>query len=198
LVLRNIDYVRVSTKTEVARLIKNKIPEKKILSLPFYIDKENFEKKLNDSKEENKKENIALFVGRLGSQKDIGTLLRAWALVNKQRKDYTLVLVGGGEDAKFLKRKARNFGIGESVIFTGAIPYTEIAEYYSKAKLFVISSLYEGTCMVLHEAGVAKLPIVSTSHAGAIDFIQQGVSGSIVPVRGFEHMAEQILGIINN
>lgn len=196
--LRNLDLLRVSTKAEIERLTEKGYDMSKVFQMPFYIDADSFSEKFDAASTPDKKDKMALFVGRLGPQKDIDTLLKAWMHTLKRHRDAELVLVGGGPDDERLKTLARNLGVDKSVTFTGAIPYDEVAAHFKRARLFAISSLYEGTCMVLHEAAVARLPIVSTDYAGAKDYVRDGKEGYLVPVRDDKALGGRIADIFDN
>lgn len=193
--VRRADVVRVSTDREVARLSGSTFG-KKVRKIPFYIDVESFKKELDFSA--HREEKTVLYVGRLGPQKDLRTLLRAFKAVVGQMPEARLVLVGDGPEREALTRFAHHLGVGDTVRFTGAVPHSEVAKYFSNASVFAIPSLYEGTCMVLHEAAAARLPLVATDFAGAVDFIQQGESGYVVLVRDHEALADALLKILGD
>lgn len=185
------DIFRVSTESERARLVSLGYAYEKIFVVPFYIDRASFQQKLSGVEGGRVKKRI-LYVGRLGPQKDVGTLLTAFARVVTNHPDARLVIVGTGPEEASLEVHARVLGITEQVVFRGAVPYGEVAREFSEASLFALSSLYEGTCMVMLEAALARLPIVSTDHAGARDFIRDGVEGFLVPVRDSEALANAL------
>jgi len=194
--LAQTDFLRVSTQAEVKRMQEHGFPKNKLLHMPFYIDTEGFRRNLRAAGGA-RRDNTVLFVGRLGEQKDLRVLLRAFAHAKARVESARLVLVGGGPLEAQLTAYARELGIDTSVTFTGAIPYDEVARHFAEASLFAISSLYEGTCMVLHEAGLAKLPIVSTDFAGAKDYVRDGVEGYLAPVRDHEALGERIADVLS-
>lgn len=192
---RRADYIRVSTEREVERLKETHFGNR-VRMIPFYIDVEAFREKLSQGVEAHTK--TVLYVGRLGPQKDLRTLLSAFALVVRKIPDAKLVLVGDGPEREALTRFAQHLGISEQVRFTGAVPYSEVADYFSTVTVFAISSLYEGTCMVLHEAAAARLPLVTTDFAGAVDFIRDGEEGYVVPVRNHKAFAEALVKVLGD
>jgi 1,2-diacylglycerol 3-alpha-glucosyltransferase len=199
-VLRRADLIRVSTTPEVERLQACARCAGKVVRVPFYVDQNVFAGRLAaaDDGAEKKRPKTALFVGRLGSQKDIGTLLRAFSLVHERHPDAELLIVGGGDEEAMLRRLAKQLKIKNAVVFTGAIAYDEVPKLFLRADVFVIASLYEGTCMVLHEAAVAGLPIVATAFAGAIEFVRDGVDGRVVPVRDVQAFATALAELFDD
>lgn len=102
-----------------------------------------------------------IHIGSFKEAKDHATLLRAYAQSGIKEK---LVLLGQPSGKpEFLDRAhrlAEELGIKERVCFLGfkANPFP----YLRHAKLFVLSSAYEGFAMVLAEAVALDVPVVST------------------------------------
>ncbi len=197
LTIRGADCIRVSTEAEIKRLTKKGVPRAKLHLMYFYIDADMFMKRLGESPEI-KTNNRILFVGRMSYQKDIGTLIRAMTVVKEEIPDATLILLGGGELRNEYETLAHTLGVGEMVLFTGAIPYEKVAGEFKKATVFALPSLYEGTCMVLHEAALAHLPIISTDVAGSHDFIREGIEGRLVPVRDPEALGKALCDVLGD
>ncbi|WP_375502073.1 CDP-glycerol glycerophosphotransferase family protein [uncultured Jatrophihabitans sp.] len=99
-------------------------------------------------------------VGRLSAEKNHLRLLRAFASVHHDDPHTRLVIVGGGHLDADLRVETQRLGIADAVVFTGSVenPFVLMA----KADCFVMSSDYEGQPMVLLEALVLGLPIVTT------------------------------------
>lgn len=138
------------------------------------------------------KENIIITCGRLGSyQKNTEMLLKA--LVNVDLKDWKVYLIGPMTGDFSLATENRNFReyvkaffekyphIKEKVIFTGAIFDTHVLfEYFRKAKIFVLTSRYEGFGNVLAHARWNSDYIISTDVGGACDMTDNWKYGSKV------------------
>lgn len=137
-----------------------------------------------------------LSVGRLTYQKGFDLLLDAWALVCKQNSDWTLKIVGGGEDEQTLKNQAKELGIENRVIFVP--PTKNIAEHYKTASFYCMSSRFEGLPMVLLEAQSYGLPIVSFDcDTGPAEVIENGKNGFLIQSFKIEDMSEMLLDLVN-
>jgi glycosyltransferase involved in cell wall biosynthesis len=191
------DVVRVSTAFECERLVTRGVPREKIAVVPFYVDTVDFSLTLSQVPVLRDHVTI-LFVGRLSYQKDLPTLLAAMKEVKEHCPAARLRIVGSGELDRTLHAYAASESVADVVTFTGAIPYAAIAKEFKKATVFVLPSLYEGTCMVLHEAALAGLPLVSTEVAGAHDFIRDGVEGFLVPVRDPHALSVALIKVLND
>jgi CDP-glycerol glycerophosphotransferase (TagB/SpsB family)/glycosyltransferase involved in cell wall biosynthesis len=111
-------------------------------------------------------------VGRLSPEKNQTRLLDAFALVHRERADTRLILVGDGPLRAQLETHRDALGLSDAVVFTGALanPFAVLAH----ADCFVLSSDYEGQPMVLLEAAVAQLPIVSVRFGSVADALPDG------------------------
>jgi 2-deoxystreptamine N-acetyl-D-glucosaminyltransferase/2-deoxystreptamine glucosyltransferase len=116
------------------------------------------------------------YLGRLAPQKDVGTLLEAFARLPAGTR---LLLVGDGPDRPALQRRAQTFG--GRVHFAGFVPHTTVPAVLQHADLLVLPSLYEDLSSVLIEAMAAGLPVVATRVGGTADLVHDGVNGLLVP-----------------
>ena len=101
---------------------------------------------------------LILGVGRFEPQKRFDLLLRAFALTADRRS--RLVLLGDGADRYALQRLAVELGIADRVHMPGFV--TDVAPWFARADLFVLSSVYEGLPAVVLEAMAGNCPVVST------------------------------------
>ncbi|MDN4595573.1 glycosyltransferase [Leifsonia virtsii] len=117
-------------------------------------------------------------VGRLSPEKNQARLIDAFAAVHAENPKTRLVIVGSGPLAGDLEAQAAALGLEGSVFLTGMQrnPHAIMA----KADCFVLSSDYEGQPMVLLEALVLQLPIVTVEFASAKNALPVG-SGMVVP-----------------
>ena len=144
------------------------------------------------------RQRMVLYVGRLAPQKDIPTLLHAFALVVSQFSESLLVLAGGGPLESALRRQVADMGLDSRVHLAGMIPYEQIPAYFAAADIFALSSVYEGNARVLAEAAASATPAVSTDVSGARDTIINGETGFIVPVGDYEAMADRLKALLSN
>lgn len=122
---------------------------------------------------------VILAAGRLFTQKDFPTLLRAFARLANQK--LRLVIAGEGGERLALENLAGELGIAGRVDFPGWIanPFALM----SRARLFVLSSRHEGLANVLIEALACGCPVVSTDCPhGSREILENGKWGALVPV----------------
>ncbi len=102
-------------------------------------------------------------VGRLSPEKNHKRLVRAFEQVHREDPLTRLVIVGGGPLKGALRKLVRKLGLEDSVVLAGPQPNPWVI--MSQCDCFVLSSDYEGQPMVILEARVLGLPVVSTAFA---------------------------------
>ena len=107
-----------------------------------------------------------LTVSTLHPHKNLARLLEAFRDFHRSRPDFSLVIAGlRGHAAESLQRIRREFGLEESVRFTGWIPREELYRLFEFADAFVAPSLFEGFGMPILEALAAGIPLGCSSIA---------------------------------
>lgn len=137
-----------------------------------------------------------LFVGRLDTQKDPVTLLKAAKIVIERNNNIKFTLVGDGEKKKECLDYIAKNRINDNVLLTGW--QTDVAKYYSTHDIFYASSIYESFGLMFVEAGYYNLPVVATNVEGIPEVIEDGVTGLLSPPRNPEKIANNILFLIDN
>lgn len=188
---RRADAVRVSTRVEVEAMRAAGFEH--AYYVPFYIDQAALAERLPREPDQDGDTSVrVLFVGRLAKQKNLETLLAAAAKLRGNEPRVTVTIVGDGPERERLETIAREHGVEKMVTFTGAVAYEEVMRYFAASDIFCLTSIYEGTCMVLHEAAVARLPIVASEVAGARDLIRDGENGFLAPIGDSDAVAEAL------
>ncbi|MFZ1537136.1 MAG: glycosyltransferase [Chromatiaceae bacterium] len=138
---------------------------------------------------------VILGAGRLTPQKDFPTLIRAFAQVRSQRP-CRLVILGEGKQRAELESLVGELGLDGEVCLTGHVanPYP----FMAKAKLFVLSSAWEGSPNVLTEALALGTPAVATDcPSGPREILRGGDFGPLVPVGDASALASAILATLD-
>lgn len=116
-------------------------------------------------------------MGRLSVEKAQDRLLRALALVTS-RVDARLIIIGSGVLMEELVELAHSLGISDRVLFTGQ--RLNPMGILRLGDTFVMSSAHEGQPMVIGEALMLGLPVISTDLPGCRDLLSDG-KGVLVP-----------------
>ena len=143
------------------------------------------------------KENTVISVGRLERQKDFVTLIKAYKKVAELYPDWKLKIYGQGNRKDELQNLIEKENLTTSGKLCG-VTHTPFLEM-KKARIFVLSSFYEGFPNVLCEAMHAGLPCISTKcECGPSELINDGKSGFLVQIGDADQMAEKIVTLVEN
>jgi glycosyltransferase involved in cell wall biosynthesis len=124
-------------------------------------------------------EGPAVIVARLAPEKDIGTLLRATAIVARERSRFRLEIAGDGPSMPELSRLTAELGITDRVQFLGMV--RDVPALLSHAGMYVLSSVTEGVSLTLLEAMACGLPVVATRVGGTPEVVIDSETGFLVP-----------------
>lgn len=139
---------------------------------------------------------VIMGIGRLTFQKDFPTLIRAFAKVQRQFPSRLMILGEGGE-RELCTSLASELGIADSLELPGFVanPYAFLA----RARLFVLSSRWEGSPNALTEAMALGIPVVATDcPSGPREILQDGRYGKLVPVGDVNRLAVAMVDTIKN
>lgn len=124
---------------------------------------------------------VALFVGRVAHEKNIGFLIDALVHAHAREPALTLLIAGAGPAVAGLREMAQRSGHGDRIRFVGYLDRdAELPECYAAADFFVFSSRTETQGLVLIEAMASGLPVVALAEMGTRDLLDAG-RGAIVP-----------------
>jgi glycosyltransferase involved in cell wall biosynthesis len=123
---------------------------------------------------------ILVFVGRLGLEKNVQFLLRAFAATLQACSAARLMLIGDGPERENLKSLARQMGVEDQVQFVGKLPYEEIPRYLACANAFVTASTTEVHPLTVIEGMASGLPVLGIQSPGIGDTVEDGVTGMLV------------------
>jgi glycosyltransferase involved in cell wall biosynthesis len=141
------------------------------------------------------RESVLLFAGSLIERKGLRTLLAAMEQIRRRHPGHRLVLIGDGPERSKLESQARDFGIGESVFFTGSLSPAEVARWMRRAELFILPSLEEGQGVALLEALASGTPCIA-GRAGGIPEVISPEWGELVEPGNAQALANSISGLI--
>ncbi len=144
-----------------------------------------------------KKNDIILNIARLRKQKDHITLLNAFKIFLEKNKKFKLIILGHGNLRQKLELISRKLKIQDKVIFKGWV--SDTSPYLKKAKIFVLSSIYEGLGNVLIDAINFDLPCISTNcPSGPSEILLDGKGGYLVEPKSANKLAEKMSHCNNN
>ena len=138
---------------------------------------------------------VALFVGRVAHEKNIGFLLQALQHALQHCPELLLVIAGEGPARAELQQQVAQKQLGDSVRFIGYLERRHaLPDCYAAADVFVFASLTETQGLVLLEAMAAGTPVVALAEMGTIDILDSA-QGAIVPPHDAAAFGQQLAGL---
>jgi 1,2-diacylglycerol 3-alpha-glucosyltransferase len=153
-----------------------------IYALPFGVDEQEFSQEIRWNVRTTLNlptEDLLLYAGRLGVEKNLGFLLRSFRRLLSIRPSVRLIIAGDGPQRQFLERYTMSLGIAPFVTFMGFIQRRDLIDLY-KQTLFVFSSKTETQGLALVEAMMAGAAVVAVGMMGPLDIIASGKTGILV------------------
>ncbi len=139
---------------------------------------------------------MALYIGRVAHEKNIGFLLEVATRMKAQRPDFVLVVAGEGPATQSLQRQALRDGLAGTVRFVGYLERRKrLPDCYAAADVFVFASRTETQGLVLLEAMAAGLPVVALAAMGTTDILGPERGARIAPdsPAGFAAVVEAVI-----
>lgn len=153
-----------------------------------------FENDLTADVSQNKR---ILAAGRLTYQKNFSSLIRAFRRIANKYPEWTLVILGEGEERILLENLIDSLSLQRQVLLPGNV--SNVRDWMFDSSMFALSSRTEGLPLVLIEAMSVGLPVISYScPTGPKDVISNGIDGYLVPPENEEVLAERIATLIED
>lgn len=136
-----------------------------------------------------------LFVGRLTSEKRVDVTLRAISRL-VPRLDLHFDVVGGGDQRKHLEQLAQRLGLQDRVVFHGRVSEEQLVDFYSRASVFVISSIAELQSIATLEAMASGLPVIAADAVALPHLVHDGENGYLFEPDNDEQLSKRIAEVL--
>jgi len=143
-------------------------------------------------------EPLVLTVGYLIERKGIADLIAAIGQLRRDARRVHLAIVGDGRLRPVLEEQAKAEGVADTVHFLGRIPHARVLALMARAQLFALPSWDEAFGLVYTEAMAQRTPVVAGRGEGPEDFLEDGVSGFLAPVRDPGALAGVIARVLDD
>ena len=165
-------YVLLSKQfvPEFCKLVGADINDKRIT----YIHNPAF---ITESNSNISKKNVVLCVSRLVQEKQVDKMLIMWKVVAKKLSDWKFLIVGDGPE----RTKLESIVVKNNISRVEFIGFANPTPYYQEAKLFWMTSKFEGWGMTLIEAmQFSCVPIAFKTFSSIADIIISRKNGMLV------------------
>ncbi len=128
---------------------------------------------------------------------NVGCVLRAFAVIQKQIADARLTVVGDGSQRAELEALARELDLRDTE-FLGLVKPDEMAELYNSADIFLNGSLIDSMPISILEAFAGGLLVVTTDAGGIPWMVRDKETGLIVRRGDYQAIAEAALQLLRD
>ena len=202
--IRRADHLRVVSTTERQKYLTLGVPAERVDVLPVPVDLAAFERPVAETRLAAIRERwrlepgapVLFWAGRPVPFKDLGTLLRAAAIIRREQTGARFIFAGDFSCAPQWPKLAAELGLTEAVRFVGPVGRDELPDYFALCSVYLHSSMYEGFGRVMVEAAAAGRAIVATRTAGAMDVVRDGETGLLCPPRDPDSFASAVVELL--
>lgn len=127
---------------------------------------------------------------------DVATTLRAFQIVQQQRPDASLTLVGSGSEDAALRALARDLQL-KQVEFAGRVKPDEMPRWYAGHDIYVQSPRIDNAPTSVLEAYASGLPVVASEAGGVPAILTHGKHGLLAPIGDHQALAGHVLRLLD-
>lgn len=142
--------------------------------------------------------NRAVYIGRLGYEKNVDVVVRAFDIVQNINPNARLDVYGDGPANKMLRSLVHGLGIGSKVKFMGAYDINKVSQKLCDYDFFVTASNIETQGIVILEAMAAGLPVLGVDALAVPEVILDGKNGFVSKPFDHEGMARNMLKLLSS
>lgn len=144
------------------------------------------------------RDNRIVSIGRLHEQKNHALLIDAFTKIADEFPECTLENYGDGQLREILQKKIDKLGLTDRIKLQPA--RKDVFDAIRTARLFVLSSDYEGMPNALMEAMALGLPCVATDcrPGGARTLVEDGMNGFVVPRMDVDALADKMRYVLSH
>lgn len=126
-----------------------------------------------------KKDFVYLYLGRIGKEKGIETLIEITNKVVPKNKNFKLVIVGGIDGPAYpaLVRLVKKYKLENHVIFTDKAPFEKTQVYYHMADAFAMASKFETQGLTVIEAMASSVVPICINDPAFNKTVVNGLNG---------------------
>ncbi len=142
--------------------------------------------------------NKLVHIGRLGYEKNVDVVIKAFDIARQSNSKMTLDIFGFGPAEKSLRDLVEIVGLSEKIKFHGAYDISKLSQKLCDYDCFAIASTVETQGIVILEAMAAGLPIIGVNKLAIPDAVKDGENGYLSKPNDPRGMAKNMLRILES
>ncbi len=141
---------------------------------------------------------VFIFVGRIVTDKGINELVSAFSVLQSQKGQVKLLLVGPLEQDlnPLLPETLQQIQSNANIISVGY--QNDVRPYFAISNALVFPSYREGFPNVVMQAGAMNLPSIVTDINGCNEIIEEGKNGTIISVKNSGQLHQAMQKLVSN
>ena len=191
-VIENIDYFLIPSKFICDFFIKMGVEKNKIIYSPYGFKKEriNFRKK-----EYSAGSKITFgFLGRIIPAKGVHILIESFNMI-KNKRGAVLKIYGNHQGVKEYLDEIS----GENIFFMGGYHNNDLNNVLESIDVLIVPSIwYENSPLVIQEAFLKGIPVITSNIGGMAEFVKDGEDGFLFEVGNIDSLHQVMEKIIDN
>ena len=190
-VMKSMSGVVFQTKDAMSYFDKQIQEKSEVIHNPVYINRNEYPV-IEDS------DNRIVSVGRLSAQKNYKLLINAFNKIKDEYKELKLEIYGEGPKRKELEDYIVLLNLEDRVKLMGAYP--DVINRIYGARMFVLSSDYEGMPNALMEAMSIGIPVISSDCpcGGPRELISDGENGFLFECASLDSLVFKMREVLNS
>ena len=142
---------------------------------------------------------VFIFIGHVVYRKGLNYLLEACNILKqKGYQNYTLLVIGDGEQRSEWETYCQENDLEAQVIWIGRVNYDYVGDYLRLADVFVLPTLEDTWAVVVSEAMLASKAVLCSQQAGASELVINGENGYVFDPLQPEKLAQLMSQFIDN
>jgi glycosyltransferase involved in cell wall biosynthesis len=137
-------------------------------------------------------------VGRFIAEKGFDILVKAFSIAGAKYPEYTLIIIGDGDEKRNLLCLKDRIGLKNRVLFLGEMKHESVLRYMALSSFVVLPSRQESFGIVLLEAMVCGKAVIGTNVGGIPEIVIDGENGLLVNPEDEFGLADAMVYLIEN
>ncbi|MHA1221776.1 MAG: glycosyltransferase family 4 protein [Candidatus Heimdallarchaeaceae archaeon] len=188
-VVKKVDLFIAPSQFLLNKMVEFGIPKETIRYLDYGFNYQYFEdfKKIPSDK-------IRFgYIGRIIPTKGVHLIIDAFNKVESEKAE--LFIYGSSSSILYLKKRAKN----PRIFFRGSYENWEISKVLAEIDVLIVPSIwFENSPLVIHEAALAKIPLIATNLGGMAEYVKNRVNGLLFERNNANDLFNKISEFINN
>ena len=137
-----------------------------------------------------------LFCGRIEHRKGSRAMVNVCKKLVLEKNDIKILIVGYGDDDAWVNSQLSTYA--KNITITGKVGFSQMQNYYSRSKIYISTSYYEGLPGTCLEAMAMGLPVIVWDFLFYRDLVEHVKTGYLIEPNNMNKMAKLVAEILGD